>query len=95
MSTLKKFKRTKPLQVIRDQCKAAGVCINDTLFTKGQSDYIVLEGGNARVLFNTVNGRFFGETPDGTEFNSDKSKHEQCEWFQKLLAFFYTDEVMP
>lgn len=93
MSTFKKYKGTKPLQVILDQCKAAGVDINDSLFKKGESDYIGLEGGGARLLFNTVNGTFFGATPDGVMFDSSSTQHEQCEWFQQLLAFFYSDEV--
>lgn len=92
MSTFKKFKGTKPLQVIRDQCKAALVDINDSLFKKGESDYIVLEGGGARLLFNTVNGSFFGTTPDGVKFDSSSTQHEQCEWFQQLLSFFYIEE---
>lgn len=91
MSTYKKFKGTKPLQVIRDQCKAAGVFINDDVYVQDSSDYILLVGGGAQVLFNTFNGNFSGITPDGIRFASASNKHEQCEWFQQLLAFFYTD----
>lgn len=91
-SGFKKFKGNKPLATIREQCKAQGVSVDDSLLSQGQSDYIVLTGGGARVLYNTFNGGFFGTTPNGTKFSADSNEHEACEWFQQLMAFFYLEK---
>lgn len=59
------------------------------------------------VMFNAINGKFFGETPrkrtwhhplvnefcppSGIRFSSSDTKHEHEPWFQALLAFFYVE----
>lgn len=90
---MKKFAGTKPLDVIREQCKSDGISFNDALHKKLASDYIVIEGGGAHVFLNGFNGTFFGTTPDGINFNSSSTEHESCDWFQQLLKFFYVEKT--
>lgn len=88
---MKTFAGIKHLIDIRDQCRAEGLLWDDKAFRTRGSDHIVISGGGARVFFNTFNGRFFGTTDTGVSFNSDSTEHEECPWFQSLLAFFYTE----
>ncbi|MFN4360506.1 MAG: hypothetical protein ACK4F4_07260 [Hylemonella sp.] len=88
-AAMTKFQGTKTLAQIRAQCRAQGLKFDDRLHREDQSDYVVVQGGGAKVLFNTFNGRFFGTTPDGVKFNSDLTTHENKPWFQGLLRFFY------
>ena len=86
---MKTFKRVKSLEEIRAQCQAQGLAFDDTAFRGEESDFVRIAGGGASVLFSTVNGRFFGTTPDGVEFSSASSAFDGAPWFQALLAFFY------
>ena len=47
--------------------------------------------GYGYAIFNTVNGHFFGKTPEGVAFDSNSTQHEGEPWFQALLAFFYVE----
>jgi len=85
---MKTFKGNRSLKEVLTQCKAQGLTIEDRGFKKG-ADYIGIRGGGAFVLWNTFNGTFFGNTPDGVEFTSSSTKHESEPWFQGLLNFFY------
>ncbi|CAG9172471.1 hypothetical protein CURE108131_23050 [Cupriavidus respiraculi] len=90
---MKKFAGNKPLIEIKRQCEAAGIDYNDTLYRRG-GDYVVIttvngDNDSGQVLYNTVNGKFFGTTPDGIQFDSSSTKHENEPWFQALLSFFY------
>lgn len=85
------FNRHKPMDQIRAQCLAEGVELKEERHKAGDSDFVRLAGGGCWVMFNTVNGRFWGETPDGTKFTSEGKNHEGKPWFQALLAFFYTN----
>lgn len=85
-----RFKRHKTLKEIKQQCREQGLEINDRLYKAG-SDYIVVRGGGCRVTYSCVTGWFFGRTPDGINFNSDSTLHENESWFKALLAFFYTN----
>lgn len=84
---MKKFAGNKTLSQIRAQCKAQRVQFIDSQWRRG-SDYVTLKSPGAWVMFNTFNGRFFGETPDGFEFNSN-DKLDGTPWFDALLNFFY------
>lgn len=93
---MKTFSGNKPLAVVKAQCKAAGIDYNDREFRRVGSDFVCIttvKGQNhtGQVLYNTFNGRFFGTTPDGTEFSSDSTKFENEAWFQALLSFFYVE----
>lgn len=44
------------------------------------------------VLYNVHTGAFFGATPEGESFTSSSVEHENCEWFQALLSFFYVEK---
>lgn len=44
------------------------------------------------VMFNTVNGLFWGHTDQGIAFDSSSTKHERERWFQALLSFFYVEK---
>jgi hypothetical protein len=44
------------------------------------------------VLFSVWNGRFFGRTPEGVEFDSGDAKFDDEPWFEALLDFFYVRE---
>ena len=89
---MKTFGSTKHLKEILAQCKAQGLLVDLDKYRSG-SDYIVIRGGDAEVMFNTFNGRFHGTTPDGVQFSSDNANHEREPWFQALLSFFYNEKV--
>lgn len=93
---MKKFAGNKPLDVIKAQCEAQGVHFNEFLFLAG-SDYVVLtsikgDNDSGQVLYNTCSGLFFGTTPDGVQFDSAETTHENEPWFQALLSFFYVEK---
>ena len=87
---------------IQAQCKAAGIHFGDKLYNEEGSDYIVVttrKGDNysGQVLYNVVNGTFFGTTPrvwpehpewENVEINSNYAFHDDTPWMQALLAFF-------
>lgn len=90
---MKKFAGSKSLEVIKSQCAAIGLDYNDALHRMG-NDHIVIttikgDNDSGQVLYNTFNGKFFGTTPDGVQFDSDETTFENEEWFQELLSFFY------
>lgn len=85
---LAKFAGTKPLATIKAQCKAAGVEFDDHLYRERGDDHIALRSPGAIVLFNSFNGRFFGNAPDGTRFSSDDRRDGEP-WFDALPRFFY------
>lgn len=87
----RKFARVKTREEVKAQCKAAGVQFDDRLYKLG-SDFTVLRGGGAEVLWSSWNGVFFGTTPDGKRFNSSSQRHAKQPWFQALLDFFYAEE---
>lgn len=86
-----KFAGNKPLGVIRAQCKQQGVQFDDSHWKHG-SDFVTLRSPGACVMFNTFNGRFFGRTPDGIEFDG-ADKRDGTPWFDALLRFFYVESV--
>lgn len=89
---MKTFARHKTLREIRAQCRALGLALNDHLWRSRGHDHVCIEGGGARVLYNTFNGRFFGATDQGVEFSSDNQAQEDRPWFQTLLGFFYVEK---
>ncbi len=88
---MKKFAGHKSSDAIKQQCEAAGIEYDQERYENG-GDHVVIVGGGARILYNTVNGRFFGTTPEGIEFDSNKTEHEEEPWFQALLSFFYIEK---
>lgn len=70
---MKKFAGHKSLDVIRAQCKAAGVHLNTRLYDERGDDSVsiwtrVREAGygdsdGGFVIYNLANGRFYGRTP--------------------------------
>jgi hypothetical protein len=93
--TMLKFDGVKTLEQIRAQVDQSGgaVRLNSNLHDKKGHDHVLLEGGGARVLFNTFNGRFFGTTDKGVEFNSDSAEWDSEPWMQALLQFFYIEKT--
>lgn len=90
MVKLQTFARIKTFEEIAAQCKALGVPLNAKLYLERGWDTIIVglrSGGN--VCYNAFNGRFFGTTPDGIEFNSTSTEYENEQWFKDLLNFFY------
>jgi hypothetical protein len=73
---------------IKAQCKALGLTFRDTLWQEDRSDHVIVEGGGARVYYNTFNGCFFGTTDLGVEFSCETSAYDAEPWFQTLLDFF-------
>ena len=51
------------------------------------ADSITIRGGGAYVVYNVTNGNFYGETPDGVEFEN-ASMLDGTPWFDALLNFF-------
>jgi hypothetical protein len=90
---MKRFAGSKTLEQIRAQCDAAGLALDAERHEKNGDDHVVVRGGGGEVFYRTFNGRFFGTTDTGIEFNSDSTEHEQAPWFQQLLAFFYVDKA--
>lgn len=80
--------RHKSYEEIKAQCEQLGLSFNDTLYKSWESDHVVIEGGGARVLYDTFNGRFFGKTDTGVVFHLDTTEHDAEPWFQALLDFF-------
>lgn len=93
---MKRFAATKSLNLIRQQCEEAGIYLDDHLYRRNGSDYVVIttvrgDNDSGQVLFNTFNGTFFGTTPDNIPFDSTTTEHENEPWFQALLSFFYVE----
>lgn len=89
---MKKFAGNKTRDQVKAQCEALGLEFDDTKYEQEGSDYTVIRGGGAEVLWSSWNGRFFGTTDTGVEFSSDNDTHEGEPWFQALLSFFYIDK---
>lgn len=93
---MKTFAGNKSFAQIERQCKDAGIQFDSTDYDKG-GDYVVIrtranDDRSGHVLYNTTNGNFFGETPEGVKFNSKLTTHEDQPWFQQLLQFFYVEK---
>lgn len=93
---MKKFSGNKSGSEIQQQCAALGLILDDSNYESG-GDYWYIqvrkgEDHGGRVCYNTVNGSFFGETPEGVKFNSMHTTHEGEAWFQSLLSFFYKEK---
>lgn len=88
---MKKFAGIKSRAQVKAQCKAAGVEFDDNAYKKG-SDFTVLRGGGAKVIWSSWNGKFYGTTPDGVSFSSDSDRFDNEPWMQALLKFFYVDK---
>ena len=86
----KTFGGNRSLDEIERQCKAQGVVFDDYRYRMVGDDFVRIHGGGAWVLFNTFNGNFFGQTPDGEQFASD-DKRDGTPWFDALLNFFYRE----
>lgn len=89
-----KFAGHKTTAQIRRQCEVQGVYLDLAAYNLGH-DTICVGGpvtyGPSKtgwVIFHTVNGRFWGRTPDGTQFQSDTAEHDDKPWMQALLQFF-------
>lgn len=89
---MKQFAGFKTLDVIKVQCQAAGIRFDDSRYRQHGDDHVLIAGGGAHVLYNTFNGKFFGITPNGVEFDSSSTQHEHAPWFQALLSFFYVEQ---
>jgi hypothetical protein len=89
---MKTFAGNKTRAQVKAQCKAAGVQFDERAYKAG-SDFTFLRGGGACVAWSSWNGRFFGKTPDGIEFNSDSDEWDGEPWMQALLNFFYVEKT--
>jgi hypothetical protein len=94
---MKTFTRFRTPIELKKACKKAGFRYYQEKFDKG-SDYVSFEfvqgTTTASVVFNTVNGRAFGEFWRGKagqrrRFSTDFTDQESCAWFQALLTFIY------
>lgn len=92
---MKTFARHKTSDEVRKACALAGYLIDTSDYSRG-GDHIrvrfVHEDVAFIVMFNTVNGRFFGHPAGvGTEamFTSDDDGLDGEPWFDALLDFFY------
>lgn len=86
---MKTFKGNRPLHEILKQCKDQCVPVDRRRFDEGWDHIIVGDPNNGYVLYNTFNGRFFGQTPEGLQFSSDETVYDNEDWFIALLNFFY------
>jgi hypothetical protein len=98
---MKRFARIKTLDEIKAQCQAQGVRLCTRLYDTQGWDTVVVGGpisnaaktGPGHAIYSTFNGKFFGRTPDGIEFDSTETRHEHAPWFQALLSFFYVEQA--
>ena len=88
---MKKFAGNKTRDQVKAQCKAAGVKFDESRYRQG-SDWTLLSGGGAQVLWSSWNGKFWGMTDTGVEFSSDSDEHDNEPWMQALLRFFYVEK---
>jgi hypothetical protein len=87
---LKKFNGPKSLDVIRAQCASQDLILEAKRYEDDGSDYVTVyspKAPDARVLFSTVTGYFFGVTDRSLEFSSD-DQLDGVSWFDALLDFF-------
>lgn len=92
---MKTFLRHKTYEEIKAQCKEQGLRFGDVLYLNHGYDTVSIkraEGALDQVVYNTVNGRFFGNTDYGLRFSSDYVEHDGEPWFQALLDFFYVEK---
>jgi len=93
---MQKFKRQKTHDEIVAACKAGTYELDTSNYDEKGSDWITIGGqfGDklASILYSSWNGKFFGKTEDGIDFNSDSDTHENEPWFQEMLNFFYISE---
>jgi hypothetical protein len=89
---VKKFAGHKTIEQITAQCKALKLDLDARRWYELGDDHIVVRGGGAYAIYSTFNGRFFGRTDTGIEFNSDSAKHDKKPWMQALLRFFYVEK---
>lgn len=89
---MKTFAGIKTLPQIKHQCKVAGIKFDDGRYKNGD-DHIAIRSPGVLVLFSSFNGKFFGNTPDGTHFDSCDAALDGTPWFDQLLSFFYTEKA--
>lgn len=99
---MKTFARFRTVSELRLLCRDLGIRFDDTQHRLEGRDTVVIGGpicrdkeGASWVIFNVYNGSFFGRTPAGVEFSSSSDEHEDEDWFQKLLEFFYVEKGQP
>ena len=88
---MKQFASHRTLAEIKAAARNAKVTVSHRLYDKG-SDFFTIEGTfgdkRCRFVYSSFNGRFFGETFDGTKF-SESSPLEGAAWFDAILDFVY------
>lgn len=88
----KKFSRHRTHEEIKALCKKQRVPINDDNFQlHGWDSVLIGTKEQGFVIYNTFNGRFFGKTDRGVDFDSSSPKHDKAAWMQALLNFFYVE----
>lgn len=92
---MKTFKRIKTFAEVKAQCDEQALHLDDDLYLyKGYDTIKISSASESRdyAIYNTVSGRFFGITDKCVRFTSDLVVHENEDWFQALLAFFYVEK---
>lgn len=89
---MQKFQRHRTVAEVKTLGKKMGFTINTQRYDRNGDDHIVIHGDfvghELPVLYNCVNGRFFGELPDGEMFSSDSTAFDGQPWFDAMLNFF-------
>lgn len=96
----KPYNRIRSLAELKAECRKRGWKIDTTRHDRDGHDHVMVQFtintlGQPVVgdfLYNTFNGRFFGELQDGSKFDSQNSTHDHCGWFQILLGAAYTND---
>lgn len=90
---MQKFARHRTVDEIKKLGKKSRFSVNTQRYDRNGADHIVIHGDFAGhelpVLYNSVDGRFFGELPSGEMFSSDDATLDGQPWFDAMLAFFY------
>ena len=92
---MKKFNGNKSIEEVADQCKERNLDFDQSKYDAG-SDYVRFAFAHGdtsmHVMLNGFDGRFFGATTSGQDFNSDDSTLDGTPWFDALLDFVYVSE---
>ncbi|MGC0153586.1 hypothetical protein ACPRNU_14075 [Chromobacterium vaccinii] len=87
-----KFSRHLSVDEVQAACEVKGFTFDRAKYDAG-SDYVrvqgEVEGQAVDALYSSFNGRFFGKTASGIEFNSGSTDYDDQPWFDALLNFFY------
>jgi hypothetical protein len=90
---VKTFERHKNVAELRAECHHRAWLLDSRRYDKHGDDHVrimfIAHGVVGTMLFNTFNGKFFGETEEGQSFDSSDASLDGQAWFAELLSATY------